>query len=208
VSPCRCPAPRPAPQRGQLFGDLFHAHSFPARADSRRAARGSQKGASEAESRARGNNAGPLRQAPSARLRCGLSGTERRRRRRAPLPIFTPAGRRGSDTRGLLCLSTLEAWPVFVHAWLVRAGAVLQQRGRAAAWVVMAVFCRWSRRVRGCRQDRDEPLAGTLSSRRAGPRPAGRKLGWRRAGRSFSGRPWSGVSADYRARAAARIGVV
>ena len=37
---------------------------------------------------------------------------------------------------------------------------------------------------------------------------AGTALGWRRAGRSFSGRPLMRVSADYRARPAARIGVV
>src|SRR2546427_598204 len=54
------------------------------------------RGGSEAESRARGNNAGPLWQAPSARLLCGLlcglSGTKHRRLQRAPHPIFTPQG--------------------------------------------------------------------------------------------------------------------
>src|SRR5207249_9781411 len=50
------------------------------------------RGGSEAESRARGNNAGPLWQAPSARLLCGLSGTKHRRLQRAPHPIFSPQG--------------------------------------------------------------------------------------------------------------------
>src|SRR6516164_2935416 len=54
---------------------------------------GAKRG-SEAESRARGNNAGPLGQAPSARLLGGLSGTKHRRLRRAPHPIFTLSGRR------------------------------------------------------------------------------------------------------------------
>jgi len=46
--------------------------------------------------RSRGNNAGPLWQAPSARLLCGLSGTKHRRLRRAPHPIFTHSGRRAA----------------------------------------------------------------------------------------------------------------
>src|SRR5690348_17799235 len=59
-------------------------------------------GGSEAESRARGNNAGPLWQAPGARLLCGLDGTKHRRLRRAPHPIFTLSGRRARQGR-LLC---------------------------------------------------------------------------------------------------------
>src|SRR5271169_3833889 len=62
------------------------------------------EGGSEAESRARGNNAGPLWQAPSARLLCGLNGTKHHRLRRAPHPIFTLQGVAARHGR-LLCLS-------------------------------------------------------------------------------------------------------
>jgi hypothetical protein len=47
--------------------------------------------------------------------------------------------------------------------------------------------------------------AGTAALR---GRKRHKRLGWRRAGRSFSGPPLIGVSADYRARPAARIGGV
>src|SRR5690349_20648379 len=57
----------------------------------------------------------------------------------------------------------------------------------------------------GSRQDREEPRAGTLLSGQAGLDPAGEVNGWRRAGGSFSGQPAVSVSADYRARPAARI---
>jgi hypothetical protein len=45
---------------------------------------------------ARGNNAGPLWQAPGARLRCWLSGTKHHRLQRAPRPIVAHSGRRSA----------------------------------------------------------------------------------------------------------------
>ena len=94
----------PLCQRARLFDDLFHPHwSFRSGRFQAGCLR-EPRGGSEAESRARGNNAGPLWQAPSARLLCGLSGTKHRRLRRAPHPIFTLSGRRARQGR-LLCLS-------------------------------------------------------------------------------------------------------
>jgi hypothetical protein len=99
----------PLCQRARLFDDLFHPHwSFRSGRYQAGCPR-EPRGGSEAESRARGNNAGPLRQAPSARLLCGLSGTKHRRLRRAPHPIFTLSGCRATGTT-----------PMFVKAFFQR----------------------------------------------------------------------------------------
>jgi hypothetical protein len=54
-------------------------------------------GGSEAESRARGNNAGPLGKLLATRLLCGLSGAKHHRRLRATTPDFHPPGRPRRD---------------------------------------------------------------------------------------------------------------
>src|SRR6266567_8603468 len=61
------------------------------------------EGITEAESRARGNNAGPLGVAPGARLLCGLEAPSITGVSGQPPPIFTRAGRHPQGHRRLLC---------------------------------------------------------------------------------------------------------
>jgi hypothetical protein len=71
-------------------GDLLHSDR-PFRDGQRfrrRAARRNQQGHHQAESRAQGNNAGPLAMVPCVRLCYGLTSTKHHRRRRATRPDF------------------------------------------------------------------------------------------------------------------------
>src|SRR6266496_6306284 len=82
------------------------------------------EGISEAESRARGNNAGPPGRAPGARLLYGLSGAKHRRRLRATTPDFHPPGRRRSDIDDSYALS--RAWMTF--RWPDFSGVVVSSK--------------------------------------------------------------------------------
>ena len=105
-------------QRARLFCDLVHdPWSFPSGRFQAGCPR-EPEGGSEAESRARGNNAGPLWQAPSARLLCGLSGTKHRRLRRAPHPIFTPQGVARDIDDSYVCQGIRVAFPGLISGVL------------------------------------------------------------------------------------------